>query len=134
VKRKVDQPPLFRRLIDGDLKERDWQKQVEEMLRWYGWWFMHVPPNVVVCPHCRTRIYRGIKRGFPDILAIKPPHILWIELKTERGWLDPDQQRVHEMLRACGQTVRRARPRDREALLNLIALPEAHGGECRDEP
>lgn len=129
MKRKLGQLPLsggeFRRLIDGRLSEQEWQKQVEEALRWYGWWWMHIPPNVVVCPGCHRKIYRGIARGFPDILAIKPPYILWIELKTERGALDPDQQRVHAMLQDCGQRVLRVRPRDRETVLNLIAHPES---------
>lgn len=128
AKPSIAQPPLtgreFRRLVDGQLSEKQWQKQVEEALDVYGWWWFHVPSNVLVCMRCHAKNYRGIKRGFPDILAIKPPHILWIELKRERGWLDPDQKRVHEMLRACGQTVLHVRPRDREQLLELIAHPD----------
>jgi hypothetical protein len=119
------QPPLFRRVIDGVLTEKDWQQQVEEALRVFGWWFLHIPANVVVCPRCHTKIYRGIAKGFPDILAIKPPRILWIELKGERGHVDPEQRRVKAMLEACGQIVLHARPRDRERLLHLIAHPEA---------
>jgi hypothetical protein len=122
------QPPLtgreFRRLTDGALSEAKWQKQVEDMLDLFGYWWMHVPPNVVVCPRCKTKIYRGIKKGFPDVLAIKPPHILWIELKKERGQLEPEQTLVGQMLLACGQRWVHARPRDREDLLNLIAHPE----------
>jgi hypothetical protein len=107
--------------MDRSLKEAPWQKQVEEALEVYGWWFMHIPSNVVVCPHCHTKIYRGIAKGFPDILAIKPPRILWIELKTERGQLLPEQTAVGQMLQACGQTWIHARPRDRESLYALIA-------------
>lgn len=126
------QPPLdapaIRRLMDRQLKEAPWQKQVEEALDVFGWWWMHIPPNVVVCPHCRTRIYRGIRKGFPDILAIKPPYILWIECKTERGHIDPEQHRVKAMLEACGQIVLHVRPRDRERVLELIAQRgELHG-------
>ena len=115
----------FRKLIDGNLKEATWQKQVEEALTVCGWWWMHVPPNVVVCPRCHTKVYRGIRKGFPDLFAIKPPHKLWLELKTERGQLEPEQREVLDMLAACGETVLFARPRDREHLLNLIAHPEA---------
>lgn len=117
----MKQPPLFRRLMDRSLKEKPWQKQVEEALDFYGWWWFHVPPNVVVCPKCRWRIFRGIRKGWPDIVAIKPPRILWIELKTERGQLEPEQTEVGMMLRACGQTWVHARPRDRESLYELIA-------------
>jgi len=130
AKRKPDlaQPPLegrtFRRLIDGTLTEKQWQQQVERALDLHGWWWMHVPANVIICQRCGQRNYRGIKRGFPDLLAVKPPHIRWIELKRERGRLDPDQIRVHAMLRACGQVVLHARPRDREQLFRAIAHPE----------
>ena len=127
-KRNLLQPPLsgadFRRLVDGVLKESDWQKQVEAALNVFRWWFIHIPPNVVVCPSCHTKIYRGIAKGFPDILAIRPPHILWLELKRERGQVDPEQRRVKAMLEACGQVVLHARPRDRERVFELIAHPE----------
>jgi hypothetical protein len=110
--------------MDRSLTERQWQKQVEDYLKLFGWWFMHVPANVVVCDRCGHRNYRGIARGFPDLLAIKPPFVRWIELKRERGWIDPDQRSLHALLRACGQVVLVARPRDREYLVNQIAHPE----------
>lgn len=110
--------------MDQQLKEAPWQKQIEDALDAFGWWWMHIPPNVVVCPQCRTRIYRGIRKGFPDILSIKPPHILWIECKTERGSVGPEQQRVKAMLEASGQVVVHVRPRDRERLFALIAETE----------
>lgn len=124
------QPPLdsreFRRLVDGRLKEKPWQKQVEDYLDLMGYWWMHIPSNVVVCPACRRKVYRRIRRGFPDILAIRPPYILWIELKTEHGHVEPEQTRVKKMLEACGQIVIHARPRDRERLLRLITHPEEY--------
>lgn len=125
---KLEQTPLdgpaFRRLMDGKLTERQWQKQIEAALDTFGWWWMHIPPNVIVCPHCRRRIFRGIRKGFPDIFAMKPPYLLWIELKTERGQLDREQKRVRDLLRACGQIWIHARPRDRHVLLDWIANPE----------
>jgi hypothetical protein len=114
----------IRRLIDGKMLERDWQKVVESALDAFGWWFAHVPANVVMCPRCKTKVYRGIRKGIPDILAIKPPYILWLELKTEHGRLETEQREVGDMLQACGQTFVEARPRDRAALLDLIAHPE----------
>lgn len=112
--------------MDGKLKEKPWQKQVEGQLDLLGWWWIHIPSNVVVCPICHKKIYRGIKKGFPDLLAIRPPYILWIECKTEHGHVDPEQTRVKQMLEACGQIVIHARPRDRERLLRLITHPEEY--------
>lgn len=129
---QLAQPPIggrdFLRLMDGQLKERQWQQQVERALDAQGWWYIHVPSNVVICPGCRRRIYRGIRKGFPDILAIRPPDILWIELKTTTGSLDRHQRHVRDLLAACGQTFIRARPGDRQQLLAVIARvpnPEA---------
>lgn len=131
----VNQPPLdgreFRRLMDGQLKEAPWQKQVEEALTLHGWWWNHNPPNVVVCSRCRTRIYRGIKKGVPDIWAIRPPYMLWLELKTERGQLRPEQQQLMTMIRACGLIALYARPRDRDRVLDLIAHPELKADQWR---
>ena len=131
----LGQPPLdgreFRKLMDGRLKEASWQKQVEQALDLYRWWWMHIPPNVVVCPKCQTRIYRSIRKGFPDILAIKPPHILWIECKTERGHVEPEQHQVKAMLEASGQLVLHVRPRDRAELFKLIAHSELKADEWR---
>jgi hypothetical protein len=110
--------------MDGKLTEREWQKQVEDALTLFGWWFIHIPANVVVCPICHRKIYRGIAKGFPDILAIRPPRLLWLELKRERGQLEPEQRKVGDMLEACGQTWLHVRPRDRAALLKLLA-PES---------
>lgn len=124
----IAQPPLdsrqFRRLVDGQLSEKQWQRQLEKALDAFGWWWFHVPANVLVCTYCHRRNYRGIRKGFPDILAIKPPYILWLECKTEVGVLKPEQRHVHAMLRACSQRVLHVRPRDRERVLELIAHPE----------
>lgn len=111
----------LRRLLDRGLKEQPWQKHVETELAFFGWWYMVVPPNVVVCPRCHWKIFRGVAKGWPDIVAIRPPDILWLELKTERGQLRPEQTAVGQMLLACGQTWRRVRPRDHDELRALIA-------------
>ena len=116
--------PQFRRLVDGKLSEKKWQLQVERALDAYGWWWNHNPPNVIVCSRCRHRNYRGIEKGVPDIWAIKVPYVIYLELKTERGAIKPEQKQVLAMLRACGLTAFHARPRDRERVLELIEHPE----------
>jgi len=122
------QPPFhsMRRLIDGQLTEKQWQKMVEGQLDFFDWLWFHVPPNVIICPNCHWKIFRGIRKGFPDIVAFKNGFKpLWIELKEERGRLRPEQTAMGELLLACGQRWIWARPRDRERVLSLIANPEA---------
>jgi len=123
-KPRLEQAPLLRRFMDRGLKEASWQKEIEAALDFFGWWWSHNPPNVVVCPKCRWKIFRGIRKGIPDIWAIRPPFMLWIECKAETGQLDPQQRVVGDMIRACGLQWIHARPRDREHILNLIAHPE----------
>jgi hypothetical protein len=123
------QPPLngrdFRRLMDRHLSETDWQKQVEQALDWFGWWWMHVPANVIVCEFTGRRHYRGIRKGVPDIWAIRPPYMLWLELKTETGPHRPEQDQVMDKIRACDLLAIAARPRDREQVLALLGHPES---------
>jgi hypothetical protein len=115
----------FRRLMDGRLSETRWQKQVERALDAFGWWWMHVPPNVIVCEFTGRRHYRGIRKGVPDIWAIRPPYMLWLELKTETGARRPEQDQVMDKIRACDLLAIAARPRDREQVLALLSHPES---------
>lgn len=129
----LNQAPLsgkaFRRLMDGQLKERAWQQQAEKALDTFGWWWSHNPPNVIVCRRCGTKNYRGIRKGIPDLWAMKPPFVMYIELKTESGQLDREQKRVRALIEACGLTFIHARPRDRERLVEIIADPAAYLGD-----
>ena len=45
----------------------------------------------------------GVVRGIPDLYV--PKHHLWIELKTEKGKLSPEQVEMHRYLRAIGDEV-----------------------------
>ena len=136
-RRPLAQAPLdgrdFRRLMDGRLSEAAWQKQVEHALDAFGWWWMHVPPNVIVCEFTGRRHYRGIRKGVPDIWAIRPPYMLWLELKTESGARRPEQDQVMDKIRACDLLAMPARPRDREQVLALLGRPESFYAALKDE-
>jgi hypothetical protein len=117
--------PDVRRLVNATIKEAPWQKTVEQALTKHGWWWFHVPPNVVICNVCGNRIYRRIRKGIPDLIAVRPPYVAWLELKTERGTLKAEQKEILGLLERCpGQIVLRARPRDRERVIELITQPE----------
>lgn len=47
----------------------------------------------------------GVKRGIPDVLVVAGGRALWVELKSPRGSLTPDQKAVHEQLRDAGGEV-----------------------------
>lgn len=50
--------------------------------------------------------------GFPDLVLMRPPLLLFRELKSEGGRLKPEQRRWLEELAACGQDVGVWRPVD----------------------
>lgn len=50
--------------------------------------------------------------GTPDLLVIEPGHHYWVEVKTPKGELTLDQQRMHEQLEVYGEEVIVARSVD----------------------
>jgi len=55
----------------------------------------------------------GLKRGAPDLVVVLPEQrVIWIEMKTEAGTLDPDQRKIHAQLRERGHVVEVARSLD----------------------
>lgn len=117
----------FRKLIDRDLSEAKYQKQVEEAMRALGWWFNHNPSNVIVCQYCHRKNYRGIAKGIPDLWAIREPTMLFLELKDERNTLEPEQRTLLDRIKQCTRIISTwARPRDRERVMEILEHPERH--------
>lgn len=71
------------------LKERDWQKTVEQAARLLGWLVYH------------TRRSDGSQPGYPDLTLVRAPRVVFVELKTETGRQTPDQRLWETRLRAC---------------------------------
>lgn len=105
--------------------ERTMQAQVERLAGALGWLPFHIPSNVLVCPTCGNKIYRGVRRGFPDLMLLRterlpPGRLRWLELKTPSGSLDDDQRLVHAFLRRSGEQVDVIRPSDHERLMEIL--------------
>ena len=56
------------------------------------------------CFHVRDARRQNVK-GMPDILLALPPVVGFIELKTQRDTIRPDQVRVLDILSRCSQIV-----------------------------
>lgn len=82
------------------LSESDWQDLIVAAAKVHGWWTYH------------TLNSRGSTAGWPDIVLVRPPEALFVELKKERGKVSAEQGRVLEMLRACDLEVHVWRPSD----------------------
>lgn len=94
----------------GDLmSERAWQDVVVDLARLCGWLPFHVLRS------------KGMEAGWPDLVLIRPPDIVFAELKRERGKVTAAQARVLDMLERCGLEVHVWRPSDFPAVHDRLA-------------
>ena len=97
------------------IKEREWQKHVMELAATYGWLYYHAPDNKPV----NGRI-QNITAGFPDLVLVKAPRIVYAELKRETGKLSPMQEKWLYLLRACGQEAYVWRPSNLNEVIKIL--------------
>ena len=73
---------LMAHIRDGKvmLSERDFQGQVLKAAEALGWLSFHAFDS------------RRSSQGFPDLVLVRPPRLLFVELKSEKGKLSPDQE------------------------------------------
>lgn len=103
----------YRRQVERAMTEKTFQAQVMQLARLNGWKAYHAPPNVIVCPTCKRKVYQQMEPGLPDCIFIKAPRVIWAELKREKGGkFSADQQFTLAALEAAGQEVYRWRPSD----------------------
>ena len=60
--------------------EKQLQNQVVTLAQYCGWLHYH------------TLDSRGSTAGFPDLVLLRPPRLLFVELKSEKGRLRPEQK------------------------------------------
>jgi hypothetical protein len=61
------------------IPEKQLQGEVEHLARMLGWLVVHHRWSI------------GTERGWPDIVALRPPRCIVAELKSEKGELSPEQ-------------------------------------------
>jgi hypothetical protein len=71
------------------VSEKHFRAQVVELARLSGW----------LCYH--TFDSRRSAPGFPDLVMVRPPHVIFAELKSESGKLRPEKDGWLEALRGC---------------------------------
>jgi VRR-NUC domain len=64
----------------------------------YGWHIAHFRPARTADGSWRTPL-QADGAGFPDLVLVRPPRVIFAELKTEDGKLDPLQQLWIDKLR-----------------------------------
>lgn len=95
--------------------EADFMQTVIDYATLRGWHHWHDSATNAPrrCWHCGrgTRIQRNAP-GFPDLLLVRRPRVIWVELKREGEEPAPEQVGWLEELKACGQQVYVWRPSD----------------------
>jgi hypothetical protein len=72
------------------ITERELDRQVMDLAKVFGWSLSyHTWVSVKSAP------------GFPDRVFVRPPRILFVEEKAEKGKVSPAQEKWAEALKAC---------------------------------
>lgn len=93
------------------MTEADWQQQVIDLAHHLGWQHMHVRRSIGKGRRWTTAT--NVK-GWPDLTLWneRQQRIVFVELKSTNGTVEPDQETVHASLRAAGLEVYVWRPDD----------------------
>ena len=71
------------------ISEKAFMAQVIELAKLYGWLHFHVYNS------------RNSPAGWPDLVLVRPPHALFVEVKTDTGRLTPAQRMWLGALEQC---------------------------------
>lgn len=71
------------------LRESDFQRQVLDLAKMFGWRVYH------------PMLSKWSERGFPDLTLIRPPRVIFAELKRDKGRTTVHQDEWAALLLAC---------------------------------
>lgn len=92
----------YQRIHDRSISEQAFQNSLVEVAEYHRWQVHHETDS------------RRSKPGLPDLICAHPEHgVVFVELKSERGYLRPEQKEWRDVLVAGGARYYVFRPRDR---------------------
>ena len=91
VETKAEQPWQSRKSTPQDFRisEKDYMQTIKDLARYSGWSVYH------------TYDSRRSDPGFPDLVLVRPPRVVFAELKSQRGGLSTHQRDWMEHLTFC---------------------------------
>ena len=103
---KAMEPP------EEDVKEAPFQKQVVNLAVALGW-----KRELIYHTHDSRRS----GKGFPDLVMLRPPRILYVELKRQKNaYTSPEQDEWLGALKECGAEVFLWRPLDWDEIIRVL--------------
>lgn len=88
------------RTLAATMNEKEWQELVLHFARLHDWWCFHPYDSKKSAP------------GWPDLVMIRPPEFVVVELKTDKGTVTDSQRQVLAALEECGIEAHLWRPSD----------------------
>lgn len=85
-------------------KEKDFQRHVIDFAHIQGWWIFFNGDSRRAVP------------GWPDLVLIREPECIFVELKAEKGRVSPEQETILQKLSLCNMETHVWRPRDLDAI------------------
>jgi hypothetical protein len=99
--------------------EAHWQQQVEQLAKTYGFRVYHAPDNR---PSGKTGRVQRVEAGFPDLVLVRGPELIFAELKTETGRVSAAQREWLQALEHVpGVDVYLWRPSDFDEIVARLA-------------
>jgi hypothetical protein len=89
--------------------EAEWQSVVVHYAKLFSWRIYH------------TRISFGSAKGFPDLVLVRRPRLVFVELKSDKGKVKPEQLDWLADLRASRAEAYLWRPTDVEDVVAILA-------------
>ena len=105
------------------LTEAQWQRQVTDLANLFGWCWAHFRPARTE-KGWRTPVAGPGGAGFPDLVMWRE-RVVFVELKTDRGRVRPEQEERLAALTAAGASCHLWRPRDWDDVVAVLCAPQA---------
>ena len=105
------------------LDERDFTGQIIELAHIYHWRVAHF--RAAITQHGWRTPVQADGAGFPDLVLVRPPKCLFVELKSDTGQISRGQEEWLRELGAClGISVCIWRPSQWEEIVEILARNE----------
>ena len=92
------------------ISEKAWVRSILESAQSFGWVLLQ-----------RAWSSQHSPSGWPDLTLARPPRIIFVEAKAERGKLSERQEQTLNVLRKCGQEVFVWRPSDQVEVIDCFS-------------
>lgn len=111
------------------LTEAQFLRQFLDLAAILGYHYVHFRP-AQTSHGWRTPVQGPLGKGWPDVTLVRERdrRLVFVELKSATGKLDPEQERVLSILRAAGAETYTWRPADTELAYEVLNGPRPTSG------